>query len=312
MMSILVIAEHDNLSLRPATLNTISAAAKLGGDIAVLVAGHGCAAVVAAAAAVAGVTTVLSAEAPHLQHPLAEDVAALVLSLAPGYTHVLAPASSFGKNFMPRVAALLDVAQVSDIVAVESADTFTRPIYAGNALATVQSRDAVKVVTVRSTAFDPAPATGGSATVSAIDVPAPSGRSSFVSQELSQSARPELGSARVVVSGGRGLGSAESYHSVLEPLADKLGAALGASRAAVDSGYAPNDYQVGQTGKIVAPDLYIAIGLSGAIQHLAGMKESKVIVAINKDPDAPIFLVADYGLVGDLFELVPKLVAELG
>ena len=312
MMSILVIAEHDNLSLRPATLNTISAAAKLGGDIAVLVAGHGCAAAVSAAAAVAGVTRVLSAEAPHLQHPLAEDVAALVVSLASGYTHVLAPASSFGKNFMPRVAALLDVAQVSDIVAVESADTFIRPIYAGNALATVQSRDAVKVVTVRSTAFDPAPATGGSAAVSAIDVPASSGRSSFVSQELSQSARPELGAARIVVSGGRGLGSAESYHSVLEPLADKLGAALGASRAAVDSGYAPNDYQVGQTGKIVAPDLYIAIGLSGAIQHLAGMKESKVIVAINKDPDAPIFQVADYGLVGDLFELVPKLVAELG
>ena len=312
MMSILVIAEHDNLSLRPATLNTISAAAKLGGDIAVLVAGHGCAAAVAAAAAVAGVTRVLSAEAPHLQHPLAEDVAALVVSLASGYTHVLAPASSFGKNFMPRVAALLDVAQVSDIVAVESADTFIRPIYAGNALATVQSRDAIKVVTVRSTAFDPAPATGGSAAVSTVDVPASSGRSSFVSQELSQSARPELGAARIVVSGGRGLGSAESYHSVLEPLADKLGAALGASRAAVDSGYAPNDYQVGQTGKIVAPDLYIAIGLSGAIQHLAGMKESKVIVAINKDPDAPIFQVADYGLVGDLFELVPKLVAELG
>ena len=312
MMSILVIAEHDNLSLRPATLNTISAAAKLGGDIAVLVAGHGCAVAVAAAAAVAGVTRVLSAEAPHLQHPLAEDVAALVVSLASGYTHVLAPASSFGKNFMPRVAALLDVAQVSDIVAVESADTFTRPIYAGNALATVQSRDAVKVLTVRSTAFDPAPATGGSAAVSTVDVPASSGRSSFVSQELSQSARPELGAARIVVSGGRGLGSAESYHSVLEPLADKLGAALGASRAAVDSGYAPNDYQVGQTGKIVAPDLYIAIGLSGAIQHLAGMKESKVIVAINKDPDAPIFQVADYGLVGDLFELVPKLVAELG
>ena len=312
MMSILVIAEHDNLSLRPATLNTISAAAKLGGDIAVLVAGHGCAAAVSAAAAVAGVTRVLSAEAPHLQHPLAEDVAALVVSLASGYTHVLAPASSFGKNFMPRVAALLDVAQVSDIVAVESADTFTRPIYAGNALATVQSSGAVKVVTVRSTAFDPAPATGGSAVVSTVDVPASSGRSSFVSQQLSQSARPELGAARIVVSGGRGLGSAESYHSVLEPLADKLGAALGARRAAVDSGYAPNDYQVGQTGKIVAPDLYIAIGLSGAIQHLAGMKESKVIVAINKDPDAPIFQVADYGLVGDLFELVPKLVAELG
>ncbi|MDP3289931.1 MAG: FAD-binding protein [Methyloversatilis sp.] len=311
-MNILVIAEHDNAALRPATLNTITAAVKIGGDITVLVAGHGCAAAASAAAAVAGVTKVLTADAPQFAHALAEDVAALVLTLAAGYTHLLAPASSFGKSFMPRVAALLDVAQVSDIVAVESADTFVRPIYAGNALATVQSRDTIKVVTVRATAFDPAPAAGGSAAIVAIQPPAPTGLATFVSQELSQSVRPELGSARVVVSGGRGLGSGEAYHSVLEPLADKLGAALGASRAAVDSGYAPNDYQVGQTGKIVAPDLYIAVGLSGAIQHLAGMKESKVIVAINKDADAPIFQVADYGLVGDLFELVPKLVAELG
>ncbi|MCQ9374105.1 FAD-binding protein [Methyloversatilis sp. XJ19-13] len=311
-MNILVIAEHDNAALRPATLNTIAAASKIGGDITVLVAGHGCAGAASAAAAVAGVAKVLNTDAPHFEHVLAEDVAALVLSLAAGYTHLLAPASSFGKNFMPRVAALLDVAQVSDIVAVESADTFVRPIYAGNALATVHSRDAIKVITVRATAFDPAQAAGGSAAIEAIQPPAATGLATFVSQELSQSARPELGSARVVVSGGRGLGSAEAYHSVLEPLADKLGAALGASRAAVDSGYAPNDSQVGQTGKIVAPDLYIAVGLSGAIQHLAGMKESKVIVAINKDADAPIFQVADYGLVGDLFELVPKLVAELG
>jgi electron transfer flavoprotein alpha subunit len=311
-MNILVIAEHDNAALRPATLNTIAAAAKIAGDITVLVAGHGCAGAASAAAAVAGVAKVLTADAPQFEHALAEDVAALVLSLAAGYTHLLAPASSFGKNFMPRVAALLDMAQVSDIVAVESADTFVRPIYAGNALATVQSRDAIKVITVRATAFDPAPAAGGAAAIEAIQPPAATGLATFVSQELSQSARPELGSARVVVSGGRGLGSGEAYHSVLEPLADKLGAALGASRAAVDSGYAPNDYQVGQTGKIVAPDLYIAVGLSGAIQHLAGMKESKVIVAINKDADAPIFQVADYGLVGDLFELVPKLVAELG
>ncbi|WP_439536576.1 electron transfer flavoprotein subunit alpha/FixB family protein [Methyloversatilis sp.] len=311
-MNILVIAEHDNAALRPATLNTIAAAAKIGDDITVLVAGRGCDAAASAASAVAGVTKVLTADAPQFEHALAEDVAALVLSLAAGYTHLLAPASSFGKNFMPRVAALLDMAQVSDIVAVESADTFVRPIYAGNALATVQSRDAIKIITVRATAFDPAPASGGSAAVEAIQPPAATGLATFVSQELSQSARPELGSARVVVSGGRGLGSGEAYHNVLEPLADKLGAALGASRAAVDSGYAPNDYQVGQTGKIVAPDLYIAVGLSGAIQHLAGMKESKVIVAINKDADAPIFQVADYGLVGDLFELVPKLVAELG
>jgi electron transfer flavoprotein alpha subunit len=311
-MNILVIAEHDNATLRPATLNTIAAAAKIGGDITVLVAGRGCASAASAAAAVAGVTKVLTADAPQFEHVLAEDVAALVLSLAAGYTHLLAPASSFGKNFMPRVAALLDMAQVSDIVAVESADTFVRPIYAGNALATVQSRDAIKVITVRATAFDPVPAAGGAAAIESIQPPAATGLATFVSQELSQSARPELGSARVVVSGGRGLGSGEAYHSVLEPLADKLGAALGASRAAVDSGYAPNDYQVGQTGKIVAPDLYIAVGLSGAIQHLAGMKESKVIVAINKDADAPIFQVADYGLVGDLFELVPKLVAELG
>ncbi len=311
-MSILVIAEHDNAGLRPATLNTLAAAAKIGGDITVLVAGSGCAGAAAAAAAVPGVAKVLSADAAHLAHPTAEDLAAVTLAAAAGHSHVLAPAGSFGKNFMPRVAATLDVAQVSDIVEVVSADTFVRPIYAGNALATVQSADPVKVVTVRSTAFDPVAATGGSAPVESLAAPAASPLSAFVSQELSTSARPELGNARVVVTGGRALGSAEAYASVLEPLADRLGAALGASRAAVDSGYAPNDSQVGQTGKIVAPDLYIAIGVSGAIQHLAGMKDSKVIVAINKDPEAAIFQVADYGLVGDLFELVPALVKELG
>lgn len=310
-MNILVIAEHDNAGLRAATLNTLAAAARLGGDIAVLVAGSDCAGAAAAAAAVPGVTKVLLADAPHLAHPTAEDLAEVVLAAAPGCSHLLAPAGSFGKNFMPRVAAKLDVAQVSDIVDVVSPDTFVRPIYAGNALATVQSIDAVKVITVRPTAFDPLPASGGSAPVQPFTVPASAGLSTFVSQELTTSARPELGAARVVVSGGRALGSAEAYHSVLEPLADRLGAALGASRAAVDSGYAPNDYQVGQTGKIVAPDLYFAIGLSGAIQHLAGMKDSKVIVAINKDPEAPIFQVADYGLVGDLFELVPALVTAL-
>ncbi len=311
-MSILVIAEHDNAGLRPATLNTLAAAAKIGGDITVLVAGSGCAGAAAAAAAVPGVAKVLSADAAHLAHPTAEDLAAVTLAAAAGHSHVLAPAGSFGKNFMPRVAATLDVAQVSDIVEVVSADTFVRPIYAGNALATVQSADPVKVVTVRSTAFDPVAATGGSAPVESLAAPAASPLSAFVSQELSTSARPELGNARVVVTGGRALGSAEAYASVLEPLADRLGAALGASRAAVDSGYAPNDSQVGQTGKIVAPDLYIAIGVSGAIQHLAGMKDSKVIVAINKDPEAAIFQVVDYGLVGDLFELVPALVKELG
>lgn len=311
-MKILVVAEHDNAGLRPATLNTLSAATKIGGDITVLVAGSGCAGAASAAAAVPGVSRVLCADAPHLARPVAEDVAALTLAVAGGFSHVLAPADSFGKNFMPRVAALLDVAQVSDIVEVLSPDIFVRPIYAGNALATVQSIDAVKVITVRATAFDALPASGGSAPVEAIAPPAATALSTFVSQELTTSARPELGAARVVVSGGRALGSAEAYRSVLEPLADRLGAALGASRAAVDSGYAPNDSQVGQTGKIVAPELYIAVGLSGAIQHLAGMKESKVIVAINKDADAPIFQVADYGLVGDLFELVPQLVKELG
>ena len=321
-MSILVIAEHDNAGLRPATLNTLAAAAKIGGDITVLVAGSGCAGAVAAAAAVPGVAKVLSADAAHLAHPTAEDLAAVTLAAAAGHSHVLAPAGSFGKNFMPRVAATLDVAQVSDIVDVVSADTFVRPIYAGNALATVQSADPVKVVTVRATAFDPVagappasprgPPRGARARAVARAARAASPLSAFVSQELSTSARPELGNARVVVTGGRALGSAEAYASVLEPLADRLGAALGASRAAVDSGYAPNDSQVGQTGKIVAPDLYIAIGVSGAIQHLAGMKDSKVIVAINKDPEAAIFQVADYGLVGDLFELVPALVKELG
>ncbi|WP_018411073.1 electron transfer flavoprotein subunit alpha/FixB family protein [Methyloversatilis thermotolerans] len=311
-MSILVIAEHDNAGLRPATLNTLTAAAKIGGPVTVLVAGSECAGAAAAAAALPGVARVLSADAPHLAHPTAEDMAAVALIAAAGHSHVLAPSGSFGKNFMPRVAATLDVAQVSDIVEVVSADTFVRPIYAGNALATVQSADAVKVITVRATAFDPVTASGGNAPVEALQAPPPSPLSAFVSQELSTSPRPELGNARVVVTGGRALGSAEAYRSVLEPLADKLGAAMGASRAAVDAGYAPNDFQVGQTGKIVAPDLYVAIGVSGAIQHLAGMKDSKVIVAINKDADAPIFQVADYGLVGDLFELVPQLVEALG
>jgi len=309
-MSILVIAEHDNAQLKGATLNTITAAAQLGDEIQVLVAGEGCSAAAEAAASVAGVSKVLVADAAHYAHPLAENLAALVVSLAEGYTHILTPATTFGKNFMPRVAALLDVAQISDIVAIESADTFVRPIYAGNALATVQSSDRIKLITVRGTAFDAATAEGGSA--ERVDVAAAEnlGKSSFVSQELTVSERPELTSARVVVSGGRGMGSGENF-ALLEALADKLNAAIGASRAAVDAGFVPNDYQVGQTGKIVAPDLYIAVGISGAIQHLAGMKESKVIVAINKDEDAPIFQVADYGLVADLFEAVPALTEAL-
>ena len=310
-MPILVIAEHDNASLKASTLNTITAAGRIGGDIHVLVAGRNCAAAAQAAASLAGVAGVMMADEPHLESQAAEEIAALVVSMAEGYGHILAPATSFGKNFLPRVAALLDVAQISDLVAVESPDTFVRPIYAGNALATVKSADPVKVVTVRTTAFDPAPATGG-ASVLAITAPAACSATRLVGRELTKSARPELAAAKTIVSGGRGLGSGENYHKVLEPLADKLGAAMGASRAAVDAGFAPNDYQVGQTGKVVAPQLYGAVGISGAIQHLAGMKDSKVIVAINKDPDAPIVQVADYGLVGDLFELVPKLVAELG
>ena len=309
-MTILVIAEHDNASLKAATLNTVAAAQKIGGDIHVLVAGAGCAAVAQAAAALQGVAQVKVADAAHYQAQTAENLTALVLANAAGYSHILAPATTFGKNLLPRVAALLDVAQISDIVGVESADTFIRPIYAGNALATVKSADAVKVITVRTTAFDPV-GNGGAAAVEAIAAGADTAQTSLQGRELTVSARPELGAAKIIVSGGRGLGSGENYHQVLEPLADKLGAALGASRAAVDAGFVPNDYQVGQTGKIVAPQLYIAVGISGAIQHLAGMKDSKVIVAINKDADAPIFQIADYGLVADLFEAVPQLAATV-
>ncbi|HTY03411.1 MAG TPA: FAD-binding protein [Rhodocyclaceae bacterium] len=309
-MATLVIAEHDNTSLKAATLNTVTAAARLGAEIHVLIAGHECGGVAQAAAQVAGVAKVLVADAPHYADQTAENIAALVHANAAGYAHILAPATSHGKNVLPRVAALLDVAQVSDVIAIESADVFVRPIYAGNALATVQSADPVKVITVRTTAFDAA-AGGGSGAVSAITAGPDLGQSKVVGREISKSARPELGAAKVIVSGGRGLVSGENYHKLLEPLADKLGAALGASRAAVDAGFVPNDYQVGQTGKIVAPQVYIAIGISGAIQHLAGMKDSKVIVAINKDPDAPIFQVADYGLVADLFQAVPELTAAI-
>jgi electron transfer flavoprotein alpha subunit len=310
-MTILVIAEHDNMSLKAATLNTVTAAKKLGGEIHVLVAGSGCAAVADAAAKIEGVAKVRLAEAAHYADQTAENVAALVIAHAAGYSHLLAPASTFGKNVMPRVAAAVDAAQVSEIVAVESPDTFVRPIYAGNAFATVQAKDAKKVVTVRTTGFDAVAATGGSGAVETVTAPPDSGRVRVLGQELTKSDRPELTSARVIISGGRGLQNGENF-KMLEALADKLNAAIGASRAAVDAGYVPNDYQVGQTGKIVAPDLYIAVGISGAIQHLAGMKDSKVIVAINKDPDAPIFQIADYGLVGDLFEIIPQLTAELG
>ncbi len=309
-MSILVIAEHDNAQLGAATRNAVAAAAAIGGEVHVLVAGSGARAVADQAAQVAGVSKVLLADGASLAAGLAENLAAQVLAVAGGHSHILFAATASGKNVAPRVAARLDVAQISDIVAVESADTFVRPIYAGNALATVQSADATKVITVRTTAFDPAAATGGSAAVETIDAVADSGKSQFVGRELAKSDRPELMAASVVVSGGRGLGSAENF-KILDPLADKLGAALGASRAAVDAGYAPNDWQVGQTGKIVAPQLYVAIGISGAIQHLEGMKDSKVIVAINKDAEAPIFGVADYGLVADLFQAVPELVKAL-
>jgi len=305
-MAILVIAEHDNGAIKPAVLNTVTAAKALGGEIHVLVAGHQCNGAAEAAAKIDGVTKVLVADAAHYADAIAESLAVLVVPMASGYTHLLAPATSFGKNLMPRVAALLDVAQISDIVGVENADTFVRPIYAGNAMATVQSSDPIKVITVRATGFDATPAEGGSAEITPVDAVADPGLTSLVGQELTQSARPELTAARVIVSGGRGMGSGENF-AILEKLADKLGAAVGASRAAVDSGFVPNDYQVGQTGKIVAPELYIAVGISGAIQHLAGMKDSKVIVAINKDEEAPIFQVADYGLVGDLFDAVPKL-----
>jgi electron transfer flavoprotein alpha subunit len=310
-MSLLVIAEHDNANLKAATLNAVTAAAKIGGEIHVLVAGAGCGAVAEQAAKVAGVAKVKLADAAHYGDQTAENLAALIVANAAGYSHILAPATSNGKNTLPRVAALLDVAQISEIIAVVDADTFVRPIYAGNALATVKSSDATKVITVRTTGFDAAASSGGSAAVEALAAGADLGQSKLVSRELTKSARPELAAAKIIVSGGRGMGSGENYHAVLEPLADKLGAAMGASRAAVDAGFVPNDYQVGQTGKIVAPQLYIAIGISGAIQHLAGMKDSKVIVAINKDPDAPIFQVADYGLVADLFTAVPELTAAL-
>jgi len=314
-MSILVISEHDNASLKAATLHTIAAAAVIATltnqSVHVLVAGHGARAVAEAAAKVAGVAKVLLADAPALADGLAENVEATVLGVASGYSHILAPATAYGKNIAPRIAARLDVAQISDIVAVVADNTFERPIYAGNVIAQVESGDPVKVITVRTTAFDPVPAQGGGASIEEIAAPVDAGISQLVSREVTKLERPELTSANIIVSGGRGLGSGENYRSVLEPLADKLGAAIGASRAAVDAGYAPNDYQVGQTGKIVAPQLYIAVGISGAIQHLAGMKDSKVIVAINKDQEAPIFSVADYGLVGDLFDCVPALLREL-
>ena len=309
-MAALVIAEHDNTSIKGATLNTVTAAAQLG-EVHVLIAGLNAGAAAAAAAQIAGVTKVLHADGASLADGLAENLAAQVLAVAGAYSHLLFPATASGKNVAPRVAAKLDVAQVTDITKVISADTFERPIYAGNAIATVQSLDAVKVITVRTTGFDAAAATGGSAAVESVAAVADSGKSQFVGREVTKSDRPELTAAKIIVSGGRALGSSDKFNEVLIPLADKLGAALGASRAAVDAGYAPNDWQVGQTGKIVAPSLYIAAGISGAIQHLAGMKDSKVIVAINKDPEAPIFSVADYGLEADLFAAVPELVTVL-
>ncbi len=311
-MAALVIAEHDNKSIKGATLNTVTAALACGGEVHVLVAGHNAAAAAQAAAQIAGVSKVLHAEAPSFEHSLAEPVAAQVVALAGGYSHLLFPATASGKNLAPRVAAFLDVGQVSDVTKVLSADTFERPIYAGNAIATVQATDPTKVLTVRTTGFDPAAASGGSAAVESVSAVADSGASSFIGSEIARNDRPELTAAKIIVSGGRALGSSDKFNDVLTPLADKLGAALGASRAAVDAGYAPNDWQVGQTGKIVAPQLYIAAGISGAIQHLAGMKDSKVIVAINKDPEAPIFSVADYGLEADLFTAVPELVQALG
>lgn len=309
-MTILVIAEHDNNELKPATLSTLAAAAAIGGDVHVLVAGSGCEAVVQSAAKAAGVAKVLVADNEAYQHQLAENIGDLVVAIATDYSHILASATTTGKNFLPRVAAKLDVNQISEVIAVEAADTFKRPIYAGNAIATVKSDDVIKVMTVRATAFDAVAAEGGSAEVVAISEACNSGVSSFVKEELTVSERPELTSASIVISGGRGLGSGENF-DILYKLADKLGAAVGASRAAVDAGFVPNDMQVGQTGKMVAPDLYVAVGLSGAIQHLAGMKESKIIVAINKDEEAPIFQVADYGLVADLFEAVPELESKL-
>ena len=310
-MTALVIAEHDNASIKGATLNTVTAAAACGGDVHVLVAGHNAAAAAAAAAQIAGVAKVIHADSEALAHSLAENVAAQVLAIASNYSHILFPATAAGKNVAPRVAAKLDVAQISDVTQVISADTFECPIYAGNAIATVQSQDATKVITVRTTGFDAAAATGGSAAVESAAAQADSGKSSFTRSEIAKNDRPELTAAKIIVSGGRALGSSEKFNEVMTPLADKLGAAIGASRAAVDAGYAANDLQVGQTGKIVAPQLYVACGISGAIQHLAGMKDSKVIVAINKDPEAPIFSVADFGLEADLFAAVPELTQAL-
>ncbi len=310
-MAILIIADHDNNQIKSGVTNAVACATKIGGDIHVLIAGSACAGAATAAAAIAGVTKVLVADAAQYAHPVAENLAPLVVGLAKNYSHVLFPASASGKNTAPRVAAMLDVAQLSDVIAVESADTFVRPIYAGSAFATVQSTDAIKVMTVRATGFDAVAATGGAGVIENIAAGADTGLATVTGQELSKSDRPELVDAKRIVSGGRGLGDGDKYRQILEPLADKLGAALGASRAAVDAGFVPNDYQVGQTGKIVAPELYIAIGISGSIQHMAGMKDSKVIVAINKDAEAPIFQFADYGLVGDLFTLVPELTAAL-
>ncbi len=309
-MSILIVAEHDNKTLKPATLNSVTAAGEMGGDIHILVAGTGCDAVAQSAAKIPGVAKVLVADDSAFEHALAEALAPLLATLGKDYLHLVAPATTFGKNIMPRVAALLDVGQLSEIIGVEGPDTFRRPIYAGNAIATVQSTDPIKVITVRGTAFDACPTEGGSAAVEAVSAAAENAHSDFVGQELTKSERPELTAAKIVISGGRGMQNGDNF-AMLEDIADKLGAAVGASRAAVDSGFVPNDYQVGQTGKVVAPDLYIAVGISGAIQHLAGMKDSKIIVAINKDEEAPIFQVADYGLVADLFKVVPELSAEL-
>ncbi|MDX1529334.1 MAG: FAD-binding protein [Gammaproteobacteria bacterium] len=309
-MTVLVLAEHDNAALAPATLNTITAAAKLADDVHVLVAGSGCRPVAEAISKVQGVSKVRVSDDSRYQHPLAEPLAALLVEVAGDYSHLLAPATKFGKNVMPRAAALLDVSPITEIIEVESEDTFVRPIYAGNAIATVKSKDSIKVITVRATAFDPAGAEGNSAAIEELPAAADPGLSSFVGQDLTKSERPELTSARIVISGGRGMQSGDNF-KLIESIADKLNAAIGASRAAVDAGFVPNDYQVGQTGKVVAPDLYMAIGISGAIQHLAGMKDSKVIVAINKDEEAPIFQVADYGLVADLFKALPELEEEL-
>ncbi len=309
-MSILIVAEHDNTNIKSATLSTIGAAMQIGGDIDILVAGSNCDEAASAAAQIAGISKIIKADAPHLEHQSAEELAPIIVDLASNYSHILTPATTFGKNILPRAAALLDVQQISDIISVESPDTFKRPVYAGNAIATVRSSDSIKLITVRTTTFDAPNASGGNASVEDYSVGKALNLSKFVKQEFSVSERPELTSAKIVVSGGRGVGSKENF-KIIEALADKLGAAIGASRAAVDAEFVPNDYQVGQTGKIVAPDLYIAIGISGAIQHLAGMKDSKVIVAINKDEDAPIFSIADYGLVADLFDVVPELEGKL-